>query len=387
MTRSPEGANRLSEFAPASAEYNFEARERIRVGFIGAGGHSYRNLYPTFQYAPIELVAVCDLENERAGAYARLFGAERHYDDHRDMLASERLDAVFIVTSYDPDGRVQASELAMEALGAGAHVWMEKPTAASVDEIRALMRASAASGRHVMTGLKKIFTPAVERVKRLLGDPAFGRPSSIFLRYPQGMPAPEERDDLRAMRGLLDHLYHPASVLNYLVGAVHRITYEWEPFNGGSVTSIRFLDGAIGQLHLAAGSSGSSPLERLEVVGEGANVVVDNGVTVTYYRRARRPPYGRAVSFMVDEDEAPLRWEPEFSLGQLCNKNLFLLGYVPEVVHFCASVISGQPPAKGTLDDALEIAKLFEAYRTTPPGVPVEINGPPQRESAGKADA
>jgi predicted dehydrogenase len=370
----PTNATPDAEFAPRTVEYNFEAARRIRVGFIGAGGHSFRNVYPAFQYAPVELVCVCDLDGERAQSYARLFGAERHFTDHHEMLAAEELDAVFIVTSYTPDGRVQATGLALDALAAGVNVWMEKPTAASIAEVEALARAADESGKVVMTGLKKIFTPAVERVKRIVDSPEFGQPRSIAIRYPQALPPPDERDDLTQLRSFLDHIYHPASVLNYLFGPIHRITYEWEPLSGGTVTSIRFLSDAIGQMHLAAGASGTSPLERLEVIGDRANVVVENGVVVTYYRRASIPEYGRAISYLADDDAAPLRWEPEFSLGQLCNKNLFYLGYVSEIVHFCSAVLDGTQPLKGTLADSLEIAKLFEVYCRTPAGVPAVVN-------------
>lgn len=359
---------------PSTVEYNFEATRRLRVGYIGAGGHSYRNVLPTFQYAPIDLVSICDHEPGRAESYGRLFGASRHYHDHQEMLDAEELDAVFIVTSYDSDGRVQATRLALDALEAGMHVWMEKPTAASVLEVEELIRASDRNKRYVMTGLKKIFAPAVEHVKRIIESPGFGRPRSVSLRYPQALPPFEERDRLPAMTSFLDHIFHPAAVLHYLFGPVHRLTYEWEEFSGGSVTSLSFVGGAVGQLHLAAGASGTSPLERLEVIGERSNVVVENGVQVTYYRRAPLPEYGRATSFLTDEETAPLRWEPEFSLGQLCNKNLFYLGYVPEVVHFCRAVLESRPPTKGTLQDSLEIAKLFEAYRCTPPGTPVIVN-------------
>jgi hypothetical protein len=127
-------------------------------------------------------------------------------------------------------------------------------------------------------------------------------------------------------------------------------------------------------MHMTAGISGSSPLERLEIIGQGTNVIVENGVKVTYHRKARRPEYGRSASFLVEDEEAPLYWEPEFSLGQLYNKNIFYLGYVPEVLHFCESVLAGQPPQKGTLEDSLEIAKLFEAYRNTPEGTIALIN-------------
>ena len=76
----------------------------------------------------------------------------------------------------------------------------------------------------------------------------------------------------------------------------------------------------------------------------------------------------------MDDEEAPLYWEPEFSLGQLYNKNIFYLGYVPEILHFCQSVLAGTSPTKGTLEESLEIAKLFEMYRTTPAGSIATIN-------------
>jgi hypothetical protein len=76
----------------------------------------------------------------------------------------------------------------------------------------------------------------------------------------------------------------------------------------------------------------------------------------------------------VSNETAPLVWEPEFSLGQLYNKNIFYLGYVQEVLHFCESVLRQQPPTKGTLEASREIAKLFEALCTTEPGTRMVIN-------------
>ncbi|HZC25610.1 MAG TPA: Gfo/Idh/MocA family oxidoreductase [Actinopolymorphaceae bacterium] len=349
--------------------YQFEYDQRIRVAFIGAGGHSYRNVYPAFQYAPVDLVAVCDVDEKRATTYARMFGAPAAYADHTEMLAREKPTAVFIVTSYDPvTGRVQATDLALDCLRAGAHVWMEKPTAASVAEVRMLAAASEQAGKHVMTGLKKIFTPAIEKVRALSTAPEFGPVSSVSVRYPQGLPEFDKRADLRAMRGFLDHIYHPGAILHYLGGPVERFHHEWEPANGASVASVRFASGAVGTLHLAAGAAHTAPVERVEVIGHDASVVVDNGVRVTYYRPGAQRAYGRSASFLVDDDVAPVVWEPEFSLGQLYNKNLFYLGYVPEVVEFCAAVLEERPPRKGTLTDSLAIMQLFEAYQRVPPG-------------------
>lgn len=347
-------------------KYNFEMEEKIRVGFIGCGGHSFRNIYPTFQYAPVDLVAVCDLDAERARAYARQFGALRWYTDHREMLEKEEgLDAVFIVTGYDPEGRPQYPRLAADAMRAGCHAWIEKPPASSVAEVEEMMGVSRETGRFVMVGFKKCFYPAIERTKEIVSREEFGRPASIYVRYPLALPPEEQRRDQGRMRGFLDHIVHPASILQYLMGKTERIYFEEEGLNGGSVTSMRFVSGAVGALHLAAGQSRTGPLERVEVVGKGANVVVDNGVEITYYRRGRRGAggYGRSTDYMGDDASAPIHWEPEFSLGQLYNKGLFLLGYAQEVMHFAQCVLRGSPPEKCGLGDALEVMKLYEAYR------------------------
>jgi predicted dehydrogenase len=359
---------------PEDVRYNHEYDRHVRACFIGAGGHAFRNVYPTFRYAPIELTAVCDLDEARARAYARQFGAERAYADYHRMLAEERPDAVFIVTSYEPDGRIQATPIALDALAAGAHVWMEKPTASSVADVQALIAKSQETGRFVMTGLKKTFFPTIEKAKEIIGSADFGAPTSAYVRYPQGMPRFANRGDDARMIGLVDHIYHPAAILQYLMGPIERLTYEWEPRRGATAATLRFTSGAVGVLHFAAGISGSSPLERLEVIGEDANLVVDNGARLTYYRRCRRPSYGRAASFITDDAEAPIVWEPEFSLGQLNNSNLFTLGYAQEVRAFCDCVLNDKPPERGSLEAVLEIVKLFEAYRTTDAGVTAWVN-------------
>ncbi|WP_279580955.1 Gfo/Idh/MocA family protein [Fodinicola feengrottensis] len=213
----------------------------------------------------------------------------------------------------------------------------------------------------------------MEKLHAIVHAEEFGRPASISVRYPQDLPAPERRADLNAMRGFLDHLYHPAAILHYLMGPVERFGFEWEPVAGSTVASLRFASGAVGTLHLAAGGGPASPLERVEVMGSGANAVLENGVKLTYYRPGRSGEYGRTGSFLVDDDAAALRWEPEFSLGQLANKNLFYLGYVREIQHFCDAVLAGRPPAKGTLADSLAIMRLFEAYQRVPAGTYVTL--------------
>lgn len=349
--------------------YNFEYDRRIRACFVGAGGHAYRNVYPALRYAPVDLAAVCDLDRARAEAVGRLFGAGAAYDDHAAMFAAEQPELVFIVTNYLPDGRVAATDIARDALAAGAHVWMEKPTAASLAEVDALAAAAEAAGRMVMSGLKKTFFPTIEKLKDLIGAPEFGALTSLSVRYPQALPAPADRADLVKMESFLDHIYHPGAILEFLGGSIERASYEWEPRTGATVTSLRFASGAVGTLHLTAGQSGGSVFERVEIIGEGANAVVDNGTRLVLYRRAALPSYGRAASFIQPDSDAALLFEPEHSLGQLYNNNLFYLGYAPEILHLTDAILAGRPITKGTLGQVREIMKLFDFFRHAEAGV------------------
>jgi predicted dehydrogenase len=357
-------------------QYQWEYPERLRAAFIGCGDHAFRNLYPCLQYAPLELVAVCDRREERARQFARLFGAAAVYTDHQRLLEQERPQVVFIITGYDADARATYPPLAIDAMRAGAHAWIEKPPAASSTEIEAMIAAERETGRFTMVGFKKMFFPAIQKAAEIAASPGFGGVASLALRYPQSLPPLEKRGDPRAMLGFLDHLCHPASILQRIAGPVERFSYERETINGGLVVSLRFRGGAVGALHLAAGSSGTAPLERLEVVGRGANVVVENGCRLTYYRPGRRGEggYGRSTSFIGRDEEAPLHWEPEFSLGQLYNKGLFLLGYAPEVLAFCDHALRNEPPLHAGLGDALAITRLYEAFLTAGEGELTYLN-------------
>ena len=365
----------------------------IRAGFIGCGSHAFRNIYPAFQFAGVDLVAVTDHHPDRASGFAKLFGAERTYTEHAQMLAKEKdLDAVFVVTDYDQRSRPQFPKLAMDVMRAGLHAWIEKPPAASVAEIDAMLACERETGKFTMVGFKKMFFPAIEKVKEIIGArEQFGRPTQIFVRYPQYVPAADEFGDLRGNRklvGFLDHVVHPASILQFLMGPVKSLSYVRDA-SGGAFASLTFRTGAVGAIHFAHGQSGTSPLERLEVVGEGANVVVENGVKLTWYRPGRRGigdspnsnksgtvpnsgGYGRAPGFIGPDEGAPIVWEPEFSLGQLYNKGLFLLGYYGEIAEFVRCVRANARPAKANLDDAREVMKLYEAFARGP-GVTVVL--------------
>ena len=338
---------------------------RIKIAHVGCGKHSLNNILPSYAFSPVELVALCDKNEERVRAASNTFGAPKCYTSYDEMLAREEVDAVFIVTGYSEQNRPLYPPMAIKALESGFHVWIEKPPAASVAEIEEMAAASKQAGKLVGIGFKKAFTPTATEVREVIQRDEFGEPHSVYLRYPQYLPA--ENDPPLGLGGsrrkwFLDHMVHPASLITSLLGPAAAVTYHRDA-KGGGFAFLEFPSGALGCIHFAFGRSPTSFLERLEVIGENANIVVDNGIRLTYYRPAARQPARRGISktFIRSDDEAPLYWEPQFSLGSLVNKQLFLVGYVPEIEYFCKCVVEGHEPEIGGLEHAVQVMKIYEA--------------------------
>jgi predicted dehydrogenase len=345
----------------------------IRVGFIGCGSHSFRNIYPTFQFAPVNLVATCDLDLAKAQAFAAKFGARNAYSDYHEMLRQEELDAVFIVTGYDTQGRPLYPSMALDCLSAGCHVWMEKPPAASCAEIEQIQAAADQAGKQVQVGLKKMFFPANEKARNLTERADFGQISLVRLEYPQYIPTVEEfaryreqAEPVQRTIGFLDHLCHPAAILVYLLGMPSTLFYQRSP-NGAGVALFTFASGTVATLAFTHGAAPLDGMERTMIVSDaGRHIVVENNIRVTYHRIPRLG-YGNVPDFYTTgPDETTAIWEPEFSLGQLYNKGIFLLGYYNEVNEYARAILDGRPLAKGTLQQAWQVTRIFEGFAEGP---------------------
>lgn len=352
-----------------------EDQPEIRAGVIGCGSHSFRNVYPTFQFAPVDLVATCDLDADKARAFARAFGAKSSYTDYREMLAREELDAVFIVTGYDAKGRPLYPDLTVECLRAGVHVWIEKPPAASTADIERMQAASRETGKHVIVGLKKMFFPANEKVKELMDAESFGSPQLALLQYPQRIPTVDELaayaagERTMAAISFLDHLCHPVSLLVFLLGMPASLAYV-RSSHGAGVATFTYSSGAVGSIAFTHGQSQNQGMERTCIVSDQRqqqHITVENNVRVTLHRTPPGLAYGAAPSFYTGgTQDVSATWEPEFSLGNLYNKGLFLLGYYNEVNEFARVVLENRAPKKGTLEQAWQVTRIFEAFAEGP---------------------
>lgn len=142
----------------------------LNVAVIGSGiwGNQHAKVFSTLPATT--LVAVCDIDEGRAAAMARTYGAAHHFTDYRKMLELDGIDAVTIAT---PD--YTHTPLIVDALAAGKHVLSEKPLATTVEEGEAIRKAAAASDRTLMVDFHNRVSPAIAAAREAVAAGSIGR--------------------------------------------------------------------------------------------------------------------------------------------------------------------------------------------------------------------
>ena len=341
--------------------FGYEAESRVRIAFLGTSGHAFRNFLPSLPYAAVDLVALWDPDPARAKAFAEQFGATHTYRDLGQLLTEAAPEAVLIgVDGFLDDEPLNASLMA-RCLEAGCHVWTDKPLAATTSTARDLIGVRDRVGKVAGVGIKTMYNPAHLKAREIIRQPVFGRPTTFTSRYPLHIP---DRPGLPlsdpVVRSCLGHIWHPIGTALVTVGSIADFRHRVAPAGGGGVADVRFADGTVGTFHFSAGQAGTGPLERVEIVGEGSNIMIDNACRLTWYRPGSPGEYGRTPSYLTDDSAAPLVWEPEMSLGQVYNSNNFVQGYAQSIMAFIDAVQGIRPLRFGTLEQALEVLQAFE---------------------------
>ncbi len=142
---------------------------RIKVGVIGCGYWGPQLIRNIHEMADAELVGVADTKPERLEFVRRHYPEVKLFSSHTQLLETD-VEAVVVSTPIHTHHM-----LAKEALTAGKHVMVEKPLAASVSESVELINIAQARNLMVMVGHTFLYNPAVQELRRLVGDGELGR--------------------------------------------------------------------------------------------------------------------------------------------------------------------------------------------------------------------
>ncbi len=166
-------------------------RRKFRTAIVGPGWWGKNILREAMAAGRSRVVALCDVDPnvlEVAAEQVKDLSGEapKTYPDYREMIGKEKPEIVIIAT---PDHWHALPTIA--AVRAGAHVYVEKPTAHTVHESRAMLKAAREAGRVVQVGLHRRIGPHHVSAMKFLREGKAGQVGMVRL-FVHGTGGPEK---------------------------------------------------------------------------------------------------------------------------------------------------------------------------------------------------
>ena len=279
----------------------------LRVGIVGAGWAAEAHSATLAQLEDVDVVAVTDLDSERAGALADATGATA-FATSATLVESAGLDAIVVAT---PPGNRR--ETVVAALEAGIAVYLEKPLARSLDDAQAMVVAAERSRAVCAVGYQWRSVAALPAVARLLEG------QELRLLLSEGVGVTQARpwflDPAQSGRLIAERASHHIDLQRQVGGEVVEVQALGSsversalaeaaglPTDAALETTVslglRFTSGALGAIHVVWTRANVGGRHRLSVVGSQSSVDLELDPVF----EARRRPGGELVGPPQDHD-------------------------------------------------------------------------------------
>jgi len=329
---------------------------KIKVAVIGAGGIARNVHLPSLHdMQDVSLVAICDIVKERAEQMAEQYGIPRVYTSYQEMLAQEKLDAVFVL--------VEPSNLfhvVWNCLDAGLHTFMEKPPGITLYQTESLLRKTNEAQRILQVGFNRRHIPLVRQVKELVEQRTrITQVEGCFLKF--GLAA----FDRGGLSAFMSDTIHAIDLMRWLAGG----TAESAALVVGQHDDVvvnawngvcRFDNGVMGILKANYKTGGR--IHRFEIHGPGMSAYIDLGfggpaceaVILAHEGEMRYSLAARGAS-----TEGTIRLDGMELAGS--HEFYKYYGFYQEDRHFIDCVRSGTQP-ETSIEDAIKTMKLVDQF-------------------------
>lgn len=217
----------------------------MKVAVIGVGSMGINHLRVYTELEGLEVVGASDISEDQLKMIENRFSVKT-YTSYEELIEKEKPEAVSITVPTSDHEKV-----ASFALENGAHVLVEKPIAATVEEGRRLITLAEKLGKQLMVGHIIRFNPAMQSLKARLENGDIGKIFQVFCRRAGPFPA-----RIRDVGVVIDLAPHDVDIMRFLTGmdpkrvyaeTEQRIHTDHEDLLFGL---LRFPDGITGALEI-----------------------------------------------------------------------------------------------------------------------------------------
>jgi virulence factor len=315
-------------------------RKKVRIALIGAGGRAASTHYPALSdIAQADVVAACDLDENRLHKVCNQFGIRGRYSNYREMIEREKPDAVYAIM---PPHHLY--DVAAEIIERGCHLFIEKPPAVTSEQVRQL--AILAKKHKVLTGVtfQRRFSPLIRQGKKLCEKrgQVHTAHASFYKNWVGAAPYYKGAMDMLTCDGI-----HAVDTLRYLCGGeVESISSDSRRLDAGHwnihLALVKFSSGATGLLlnNFMAGRR----LFSVEIHSPGISFFGDPEEGGQLYADNKTEPAAVLDPFALAKSQEPHRAFGAYDTNR----------------HFVDCILKNKQP-ETNFDDALKTMKLVDA--------------------------
>lgn len=263
--------------------------KRVRVGLLGAGAYAKNVHVPNLQKIPdMTIRAVASRSGGSAALVAQRVGAAMATSSVDELCRAIDVDALVISTRHASHGR-----LALRALEAGKHVYIEKPMATTLEDCISIVRTETGSARIVRVGFNRRFSPWLINMKASIPT---GR-RSLVMRVNVGNIADHWSNSVGEGGRLLGEGVHFFDLANWILDArpvtlIAVCNGRVSQLNPDVSVTITYADGSIATFVYSTIGHPSLGKEYFELHGAGRSVVVDDFKDIKGFGCRPRLPRG-----------------------------------------------------------------------------------------------
>ncbi len=247
------------------------------TGIIGAGNFAGSILLPALQKTGIAIKAISGKGGLNATTLAGKFGISAATTDYQIILADDQIGSVFITTRHsDHAGMVTA------ALGAGKHVFVEKPLAIDDTGLSDIIDAYQASGKQLYVGFNRRFSSFTNKVKGLLKDAA--GPVNIVMTINAGKLSEKHwlNDALEGGR-IIGETCHFIDLAAHFAGSEINSVIATGTIGEDTMMLLQFSNGNAATINYLTNGSAAYDKERIEIFNDGRTLILENWRRLTGY--------------------------------------------------------------------------------------------------------
>ncbi|MFH5185206.1 Gfo/Idh/MocA family protein [Paenibacillus sp. TAB 01] len=319
----------------------------IRLGLVGLGAHMVDNLLHRLMTLPVEIAAVCDILPERISFVERKYRTGAAYTDYKRMLERESLDAV--ICSATPQIHY---EVAKSSMLADLPVFVEKTPCRTVEQAEELAALQQSTGRYAMVGFNRRFATAYLMAKEVAQRAKFGGIHMYQAKYHAGAYGSKHAF-------IFNHIVNHMDLARFLLGELavtHAEAFELDDRRFGYNITLMAESGAIGNIQSASVQDMTFPVERVELIGSGQNVIVDNLKSIVHNRPGQWNGGGMRAAFREQGDAQ------SWNVNNGLHTSFTYLGYDLELLEFVQSAAKRREPAVH-MGDTVKTIRLMEQVR------------------------